>query len=292
MPSLYLNRLSTEERTKLEHQLWSQQAGKCFISGKDIDLQLSETDIDHIVPLRDSGKDGPSNLALTLSHYNRSKQASNLRVARVLSRLDTIRETTHQDDRGANLGDVLLNLAGKPQPLRMSVEEDKVKFILASAGDVEPHAVPIYTEPLSKMRYFFALLPIRYLHHDNRINPRPIGNYIRGLIEEFYRARPQLHIALGWVDSSCFPSASVRIFDGQHKAAAQILLGVKELPVRIFIDPDIQVLLTTNTNAGTTLRQIAFDKSVQRRLGSAILLDRIVRYKTGERTGGRLRGIQ
>jgi hypothetical protein len=38
-------------------------------------------------------------------------------------------------------------------------------------------------------------------------------------------------------------------------------------------------LLTTNTNAGTTLRQVAFDKSVQRHLGSALYLDRIERYK-------------
>src|SRR6266480_1972829 len=53
----------------------------------------------------------------------------------------------------------------------------------------------------------------------------------------------------------------------------------RALPVRIFVDPDFDLLLTANTNAGTTLRQVAFDKSVQRRLGSSILLDRIKRYR-------------
>jgi hypothetical protein len=72
----------------------------------------------------------------------------------------------------------------------------------------------------------------------------------------------------------------VRVFDGQHKAAAQVLLGVRQLPVRIFINPDPDILLTTNTNAGTTLRQVAFDKSVQRHLGSALYVDRIDRYKS------------
>ena len=38
-------------------------------------------------------------------------------------------------------------------------------------------------------------------------------------------------------------------------------------------------LLTANTHAGTTLRQVAFDKSVQRSLGSSLLADRIVRYR-------------
>lgn len=39
------------------------------------------------------------------------------------------------------------------------------------------------------------------------------------------------------------------------------------------------MLLATNTNAGTTLRQVAFDKSVQRHLGSALYEDRIERYR-------------
>ena len=44
----------------------------------------------------------------------------------------------------------------------------------------------------------------------------------------------------------------VMVFDGQHKAAAQVLLGVKKLPLRIFLNPDLDILLTTNTNAGTS----------------------------------------
>jgi hypothetical protein len=123
------------------------------------------------------------------------------------------------------------------------------------------------------------ILPIECIHHDDRINPRSIGPNIRGLVEEFHKKRPQLHIALGWIETSELPSARVRVFDGQHKAAAQILLGVRRVPVRIFVDPDEDMLLTANTNAGTTLRQVAFDKSVQRRLGSSILRDRIDKFK-------------
>ena len=37
-------------------------------------------------------------------------------------------------------------------------------------------------------------------------------------------------------------------------------------------NPDAELLLTANTNAGTTLRQVAFDKSVQRQPDSSILL--------------------
>lgn len=88
-----------------------------------------------------------------------------------------------------------------------------------------------------------------------------------------------MHIALGWVDTSQGDASKVQIFDGQHKAAAQILLGVRILPVRVFINPDTDTLLTANTHAGTTLRQVAFDKSVQRSLGSSLLADRMNRYR-------------
>jgi hypothetical protein len=71
----------------------------------------------------------------------------------------------------------------------------------------------------------------------------------------------------------------VRVFDGQHKATAQVLLGVRQIPLRIFLNPNVDILLTANTNAGTTLRQIAFDKSVQRHLGSALFIDRIERFR-------------
>ena len=128
------------------------------------------------------------------------------------------------------------------------------------------------------MQHFFAELPIEVLHHDERINPRPIGANLRGLIEEFHKRRPQLQIALAWMETSKVPQTRVHVFDGQHKTAAQILLGVRRIPVRIFVNPNEQLLLTANTNAGTTLRQVAFDKSVQRRLGSSILRDRIARY--------------
>ena len=92
MDSLYLSRLGKEDRKKLESQLWEQQGGRCFISERPIDLTLDEIDIDHIIPTRDNGKDDLSNFALTLAHFNRSKQAADLRVARVLARFERIKD--------------------------------------------------------------------------------------------------------------------------------------------------------------------------------------------------------
>src|SRR6516165_2404666 len=102
MSSLFLSRLSHQDRQALAKRLWAQQNGKCFISEKPIDLDLDEFEIDHIIPTRDNGKDDPSNFALTLASYNRSKQAADLRIARVLARFDSIKDSAESDDRGAN----------------------------------------------------------------------------------------------------------------------------------------------------------------------------------------------
>jgi hypothetical protein len=133
------------------------------------------------------------------------------------------------------------------------------------------------------MSYFFTVLPLRYVHHDDRINPRSIGSNIRGLIEEFVKGNPQLHVALAWWEPGADGIGEVKIFDGQHKAAAQILLGVETLPVRVFVKPDLNVLLQTNTNAGDKLRQVAFDSAVLRHLGSTLYAERVRQFQVMKR---------
>ena len=281
MASLFLSRLSSDERDTLIEDLHTSQNGNCFICGQAVDLHLhgSNIDIDHIEPTTAGGKDGPENFALTHDSCNRSKQASDLRVARVLASFDTLARRIVEEDRSPNLGDVLAQHGGSKYDLAVSVNASSLRTTFAEMGQNEVRTLPVYLDEISGFRSSFVRLPIEYLHHDDHINPRAIGSNLRKLVVEFHKKLPQLHISLGWIDTSQGKRVKVRVFDGQHKAAAQVLLGARALPVRVFIDPDTDLLLTANTNAGTTLRQVAFDKSVQRSLGSSILSNRIDRYR-------------
>ncbi|MHA3060049.1 HNH endonuclease [Acinetobacter sp. ANC 4636] len=280
MASLYLNRLKANEREQLINVLHEAQKGMCFICEKPIDLVIhsDSIDIDHVIPSAHNGKDDPSNFALTHASCNRSKQASNLEVARILQRFKQLKEDLQHGNKVPNLAHILENAKGGQHELNFKIEDDVIHFSFSSIGDEKIYQLPLYQDDLSGFKYFFAKMPIEYLHHDQRINPRSIGPNISKLVEEFYQKRPQLHIPLAWMQSQNNKSG-IFIFDGQHKAAAQIMLGVRSLPVRVFVDVDADVLITTNFNAGTTLKQVAFDKSVQRHLGSTLYQDKLQRYR-------------
>jgi hypothetical protein len=274
--------LSESERKELERRLLDRQSGLCFIDEEPIDLVLhaGQLDIDHIVPLDANGPDEENNFALVHVHCNRSKGTSDLRVARRMAQFEKLQELAKErGDRGANLGHLLARFGGAKSVLRIRYSDGKVEFSLAEAGDNRIQSVPVYRDQLSGMDYFFAVFPLQYLHHDDRINPRPIGANIRGLIEEFVKKYPQLHVALGWWAAGEDGTGKLKVFDGQHKAAAQILLGVKELPVRVFINPDTDKLLETNTHAGGPLRQVAFDTAVMHHLGSTLYAERVRQYQ-------------
>jgi hypothetical protein len=282
MSSNYLSRLSPAERKNLINQLWEIQKGLCFISEEkiDIDLHYDQLDIDHVIPSMLGGKDDPSNFALTFASANRSKQASDLKLARILHRFKKIHDDVNEkEDRSPNLEDILKLYDGSKHSLKFRREDDSILYSFSAIGDVNVIKTPIYKDKLSSLEYFFAVLPLEYVFHDDKINPRSIGSNISKLIDEFYGKNPQLHISLGWIDISENSETKVKIFDGQHKAAAQVLLGVKEIPVRIFINPDEEILTRTNFRAGTELRQVAFDKSVQRLLGNTLYIDRVKRYQ-------------
>src|ERR1035438_2969627 len=136
MGSIYLNGLTSDQRKELEKQLNSSQKGNCFICGSKIDMVLhaNALDIDHVEPLKVGGKDDPSNFALTHSSCNRSKQASDLRVARVLSRFSSIRDEVAKENRGPNLSDVLQHYNGAAYELSFSVAQNSVSFCFPELG--------------------------------------------------------------------------------------------------------------------------------------------------------------
>ena len=117
-------------------------------------LHADAIDIDHVEPIKVGGKDDPSNFALTHASCNRSKQASDLRVARVLARFLSIKDEVANENRGPNLGDVLRRYKGAVYDLPIRVEDGSVCYTLPDLHRNEIARVPLYRDELSGLQYF------------------------------------------------------------------------------------------------------------------------------------------
>jgi len=275
MSSKYLQSLSKEDYDALTNKLFNIQNHKCFICGEETDLALHQTNIDHIIPLANRGKDSEENFALTHESCNKSKQDANLKIARIIYTLKKIQdETQKRENKTSSLKNVLSYFNGSKYDFRFQVENNNIKHSFSDIGDNTVYNNMIFEDPLSSEKSCFIEVPIEYVFHDELINPRGINSSISQLIKEFERGNPQLHLSLARIDNS-----KLKIFDGQHKAVAQILLGNKKLLLRVFINPDIDRLIETNTNAGSVLRQIAFDKSILRQLNNTLYYERVKKYQ-------------
>ncbi len=275
MSSKYLKSLNQQQYKELTVKLCDIQNYTCFICGEPIDLDLHITNIDHIVPLTNKGIDAEENFAVTHESCNKSKQDSNLKTARTLQKLKKIQDDTYQkENKAASLKHVLNAFGGSKYELKNKIEDDLLSYSFSELSDNDIRKTTVFTDNLSDVKTCFIELPIEYVYHDELINPRGINNSISKLVKEFTKANPQLHLSLGRFDNG-----KVKIFDGQHKAVAQILLGTRKLLLRLFINPNLDVLTETNTNAGSVLSQIAFDKSVMRQLNNTLYAERIKHYQ-------------
>ena len=272
--SKYLDGLSADEKLALSKKLWTIQNHKCFICGEEIDPDIQKTNIDHIKPLATGGKDDPTNFGITHEHCNKSKQDADLEVAKKLYQLGKIITNAEIARETPSLKHVLAANGGSKYSFKYKLQDNQIIYSFDEDGDTTIYKAEVFTDSLSGEKTAFINVPLSYLYHDDVINPRGINKSISLLIKEFHKPNPQLHLSLARLDDD-----KIRIFDGQHKAVAQIMLGVKSIVVRLFISPDVERLIETNTNAGSKLKQIAFDKAIVRQLHDTLYSERLKKYQ-------------
>jgi hypothetical protein len=134
-------------------------------------------------------------------------------------------------------------------------QDKKINIFLENTEDAE--TFPVSSCPSTGFNYFYMVVPVEYIHNDEELQPRPLE---MNRLWDLYR-----HLL---VNSQLTPSIcrltenKILLFDGQHKAAAQIWAGRKEIECKIYIEPNIKLLKETNLVAHDKLRQMPFFTSV------------------------------
>lgn len=279
-------KLPKNEREQIITELHSYQKGKCYICEDTVDL-AEPLDVDHIRSLDRGGIDTRNNWGLTHAHCNRAKGNRDLDLQRYLARFQKARRGHLHSGQGEDTFTVgiALSIHGgskRDTAARVEHDEDGRDTFVATweiAGQTTTIRLPIHADPNNaSIKSFTALVPIEYVFHDSDINPRSIVD-LEPFIEEFYRGHPQLQPSLAHLVLDHQKSRGrILLFDGQHKAAAQLFLGNRLLYLRVFLNPDIKLLKTTNFGAHTKLAQIHFPMAIQDKVGHDIFRPALENY--------------
>lgn len=98
------------------------------------------------------------------------------------------------------------------------------------------------------------MIPVTTLNNDKHLQPRPLRH--KDLFEFYlhFQSNTQLSPSIGRLMSD----GRVLLFDGQHKASAQVWSGRTEVECKIYIEPDARDLMVTNLGAHQKFRQMQF----------------------------------
>ena len=131
---------------------------------------------------------------------------------------------------------------------------------------------PLFHDNILAVDYFYGRIPIAWLENDDQegLQPRVIDYKRLIQIRDHLKNHPQLAPSIGRLLNS-----RLKLFDGQHKLAAQVLNNHKEVDVKVYVSPsDLEKskklfddLMITNLDAHSKLKQVPFYTST--------LLDRL-----------------
>lgn len=248
--------LTDDER---EHVI-EQHGRECFATGHPI--PDSETiQFDHIRAFAIGGTTDTNNIAPMCGQHNREKGTLPLFDFRTKLKLD---EFFAIGDR-LTLGHLLnyMNSQDMIQNYGLSMSADKNGDMVKVMSSTVSEEFKVYECPITNWVYFYATLPIDILDSDDD-QDQTIGLQPRYLIPDkvfklfrHFQTRPVLQPSLGRIVGD-----KIKLFDGQHKAAALLWNGHRDLECKVYIEPDLRQLNQTNIDAHEKFAQTRFYSSI------------------------------
>ena len=249
-----------------------QHGRKCFANGHLIPDGES-VHFDHIRAYATGGQSEINNIAPMCPEHNRSKGTLSLFDFRTRLELEKF---FSQGDR-LTLGHLLqyMQAEGKISAYGLPIVAEQIDSSVRIESTSMSQVFPIYECPITGWKYFYSRLPVEIIDSDDDkdqvagLQPRYlIFDKVFSLFRHF-QISPILQPSLGRIVDS-----RIKLFDGQHKAAALLWNAHRDLECKIYISPDLRRLNQTNISAHDKFAQTRFYSSIMvLKLGSQFGVD-------------------
>ena len=237
-----------------------QHGRECFATGHKIP-EGESVHFDHIRAYSSGGLSEVNNIAPMCPQHNQAKGTLPLFDFRIKLEIE---QFFSSGDR-LTLGHLLKYLRSEGRithyGLPVVVQEDVNAAKIESSNISREYQ--LYECPITHWKYFFARLPIDILDSDDDedhiagLQPRYlIFDKVFSLFRHF-QSNPILQPSLGRIVDN-----RIKLFDGQHKAAALLWNGHKDLECKVYVDPEIRLLNQTNISAHDRFAQTRFFSSI------------------------------
>ena len=259
--------------TDIEKEVVIKQHGRnCFADGHAIP-EGESVHFDHIRAYAIGGLSEVNNIAPMCPEHNRAKGTLSLFDFRTKLELESFFNSGDRLTLGHLLGH--LRSEGTISDYGLAVDVQQRDDILRLESSKLSQDYEVYSCPITGWKYFYSMLPIDILDSDDD-KDQVVGLQPRYLIFDkvfslfrHFQANPILQPSLGRIVDN-----RIKLFDGQHKAAALLWNGHRELECKIYVDPDLRLLNQTNISAHDKFAQTRFYSSIMvLKLGSQFGVD-------------------
>jgi hypothetical protein len=265
------------EKKTINQQHTKEGKVRCFVNAHPIEDEQG-MDYHHIKPFSFGGATELENLAPVCSDHH--KRIGTMSILEFRARLEMEEFFDSPDPRRL---DHILALRqgskgyGKSLKTEIVPHQNEIKIFFDERA--EPVVLPFSTCQATGHNYFYIVLPIQYIKNDYEVQPRPLE---MKRLWELYR---HLYTHTQLSPAICrLVNGEIILFDGQHKSAAQIWAGRKEIECKVYIDPDVKRIKDTNLTAHDKLRQMPFFTSVLINKWADLFKEEWLEYMEGKGT--------
>ncbi len=231
---------------KEKDQVLRKHGRVCFVSGHSIG-QEEKIEFHHIKPYAHGGPTSVDNIAPVCHDHHRH--------------IGTLSLTEYRDklemekffDRERKLDDILeykVKQYGKPTKLTFDGQTAEITYF-----DGSHEKLPVYEDPATGWKFTHSFVPAHSLSNDIELQPRPLEGSRLWDLYTHLRSNAQLAASVARFDEE---KGRILLFDGQHKAAAQLWLGRRAVECKVYLNANPRMLKETNLMAHYKLRQMPF----------------------------------